>query len=675
MALLQSGKIFYIKVGMEDYKDEKGSYPSNKVQYCDWFIKQFSEALAITDPDYNQIKYTHYSDHTNPYFLLPYINKDTEEKLALHFNYYTSKLEVEVAMQGAGGYDDNTLLYPAWNNRYIKNYFVCNTENGIESGHIGDYMIDANKHTTLVIDTRFLDSHGFYTLGAASSSYKITKAYVAPNIFICDIINKFNKKHTDGIFDLCSFGGRGNLYPDFSTNYSSTVSFGKPSIGIFLADYNGGTGFYPQIFTNEEDTFSVVKIHFGQFKPAKDIYLTRATASTLADFCYYENMSEEKNSWKEVERVDSFGGKRNFLLGLNSIYLEDKSPNNEWIPVIEATKEPFALKFSSDEKFTLSVSKPSWNGTMEYSFDKGKTWTEWNGKELLGNKEKSIYLRGTGNTRITGHNTPLDNATVYDDPCKWSFTGKYIKGNIETLLDYKTVQKEEHPKMDNYCYRALFYGCSSLREAPELPAMDLKDCCYFRMFMNCTSLLATPDLPSAKLATYCYGNMFFGCNSLTKAPELPAMTLAPFCYIGMFQFCRSFVKVPKLPALIMAESCYESMFFGCSILNEVPELPSTKLAKGCYNQMFVYCYALTKMPKLPATSLAYECYKYMFFNCSKIKVSRTKTSLYPNNYRIPESGTGTNATNALQYMFYGTGGSFTGTPSINTTYYTSNEVV
>ena len=674
MALLQSGKIFYIKVGMEDYKDEKGSYPSNKVQYCDWFIKQFSEALTITDPDYNQIKYTHYSDHTNPYFLLPYINKDTEEKLALHFNYYTSKFEVEVAMQGVGGYDDNTLLYPAWNNRYVKNYFVCKTENGIESGHIGDYMIDANKYTTLVIDTRFLNSHGFYTLGVASSSYKITKAYVTPNIFICDIINKFNKKHTDGIFDLYSFGGRGNLYPDFSTNHSSIVSFGKPSIGIFLADYNGGTGFYPQIFTNEEDAFSIVKIHFGEFKPAKDIYLTRATASTLADFCYYENMSKEKNSWKEIERIDFFGGKRNFLLGLNSASSEDKSPNNNWIPVIEEIKEPFALKFSSDGDFSLFVENPHWDGIIEYSKDKGKTWVKWDGKRLNGNVEQSIYLRGIGNTVITGHNSILTNES-FEAFYSWSFTGKYIYGNIETLLDYKTVQKGNHPLMGDYCYRGLFYGCSSLKEAPELPAIELKNYCYTRMFMRCTSLLATPELPSTKLATYCYGNMFFACDSLTKSPKLPATTLAPFCYIGMFQFCKSFVKVPKLPALIMAESCYESMFFGCSILNEVPELPSTTLAKRCYDEMFVQCYALTKMPKLPATSLVTECYRYMFLYCSKIKVSRTKTSLYPNNYRVPVSGTGISATNALLYMFYGTGGSFTGTPSINTTYYTSNEVV
>jgi hypothetical protein len=65
----------------------------------------------------------------------------------------------------------------------------------------------------------------------------------------------------------------------------------------------------------------------------------------------------------------------------------------------------------------------------------------------------------------------------------------------------------------------------------------------------------------------------------------------------------------------------------------------------------------------------------MFLYCSKIKLSITANQTYSNSYRIPMSGTGTNATNALYYMFYGTSGSFMGIPIINTTYYTSNEVV
>ena len=65
----------------------------------------------------------------------------------------------------------------------------------------------------------------------------------------------------------------------------------------------------------------------------------------------------------------------------------------------------------------------------------------------------------------------------------------------------------------------------------------------------------------------------------------------------------------------------------------------------------------------------------MFKGCTKIKLSRSQTGEYPTEYRIPTSGTGTIALDALTEMFMDTGGTFTGTPNINTTYYTSNTVV
>ena len=93
--------------------------------------------------------------------------------------------------------------------------------------------------------------------------------------------------------------------------------------------------------------------------------------------------------------------------------------------------------------------------------------------------------------------------------------------------------------------------------------------------------------------------------------------------------------------------------------------------------MFVGCTSLTSAPELPATMLADGCYYRMFAGCTKIKLSTTKTGEYQTAYRIPTSGTGTTATNAFYDMFADTGGTFKGTPSINTTYYlsTSNTVV
>ena len=235
--------------------------------------------------------------------------------------------------------------------------------------------------------------------------------------------------------------------------------------------------------------------------------------------------------------------------------------------VISPPATPPYLTFSSPSSFTLKVNDTTkhWDGTLEYSTD-ASTWSNWDGATTLSSatsgSDNVLYLRGTGNTKITG------NSTDY----RWVITGTDISciGSIENLLDYATVQSGAHPTMATYCYRSMFHGCTGLTQAPELPATTLEN--------------------------YCYINMFYNCTGLTQAPALPATTLKT--------------------------SCYQSMFYGCT----------------------------------------------------KIKLSSTQTGEYTVAYRIPTTGTGTTATDALRDMFSSTGGTFTGTPAINTTYYLSNTV-
>ena len=282
------------------------------------------------------------------------------------------------------------------------------------------------------------------------------------------------------------------------------------------------------------------------------------------------------------------------------------------------------LTFSSPDSFTLAVNDATkhWDGTLEY-FASDRTWTTWDGTTTLFSIENSceyvLYLRGTGNTKITG----LNASGHPNDTYKWVLTGSNISciGNIENLLDYATVESENHPTMANGCYSNMFQDCKSLTQAPTLPAITLAVGCYNSMFSNCTSLTQAPALPAITLANSCYRNMFQGCTSLTQAQALPAITLASSCYRNMFQGCQS----------------------------------------------------LTQAPALPATTLAESCYNNMFFNCTSLKLSSSKTGEYTQEYRIPSSGTGTTATNALTSMFSSTGGTFTGEPGINTTYYLSSD--
>lgn len=121
--------------------------------------------------------------------------------------------------------------------------------------------------------------------------------------------------------------------------------------------------------------------------------------------------------------------------------------------------------------------------------------------------------------------------------------------------------------------------------------------------------------------------------------------------------------------------CFYALFVGCTSLRTTPLLQPTTLTSNCYYYMFNWCSNLVEIPNLPAITLQWECYKYMFTGCSKIKLSTTQTWEYQTAYRIPTEWTWTEWYNSLADMFTSTWWTFTWTPSINTTYYTSNTVV
>lgn len=187
-------------------------------------------------------------------------------------------------------------------------------------------------------------------------------------------------------------------------------------------------------------------------------------------------------------------------------------------------------------------------------------------------------------------------------------------GNIHSMYEYKNGEQV----MNWYQLANLFYGCTQLVQAPELPATQLEYACYIYMFYGCTSLTTAPELPAMTMAVSCYRHMFYGCNSLEIAPALPATELADDCYASMFQGCTSLEIAPTLPATELAESCYGSMFRDCTKLKTPPALPAMVAKAACYAYMFWGCKALESMPELPATTIATACYTYMFRGCTSL---------------------------------------------------------
>lgn len=185
-----------------------------------------------------------------------------------------------------------------------------------------------------------------------------------------------------------------------------------------------------------------------------------------------------------------------------------------------------ALEFLSPNPFSISALK-NWDGKLEYC--NGAKWEEWDGSVISSGELKGdhcIYLRGTGNTKITGPSS--SNA-------KWNIVGTDIacNGDIDLLLNYSTVKSGNRPAMADYCYSYMFYGCTSLTTAPALPTTTLVSYCYYNMFYGCTSLTTAPALPATTLTNFCYRRMFYGCEKIKLS------STASGTYIKLYRIPKS----------------------------------------------------------------------------------------------------------------------------------------
>ena len=227
------------------------------------------------------------------------------------------------------------------------------------------------------------------------------------------------------------------------------------------------------------------------------------------------------------------------------------------------------------------------NAVLQYSTDGGASWSDY----TLGT---SVVLAAIGNTvKFKGTNAAIAIST--SDYHQFTMTGKIkASGDVTSLLN----EVGGDIPMTAYGFYRLFYNCTSLTKAPELPATTLANYCYSQMFQGCTSLTGAPSLPATTLTEGCYNSMFFSCTSLTTAPELHAIQLASFCYYNMFRGCTSLTTAPELPATTLKTRCYDSMFYDCSSLKTAPILPATSLSSGCYNYMFANCSLLNYIKAL-----------------------------------------------------------------------------
>ena len=283
--------------------------------------------------------------------------------------------------------------------------------------------------------------------------------------------------------------------------------------------------------------------YYGMFRGCTSLNYVKCLATDIsASNCTYEWLDgvSKRGTFVKAEGVDWPSGPSGIPSG--------------WTVKIDGQgEEPITaskyLTFTSEGTTTISLANYYTAPILFYSTD-AQNWTQWNYSELVFTKDSPLYLRGDNPEGITHPN--------YEENCleySWFYSSGDrfgVSGNIMSLLnsdtDLLTVPSE-------YCFAYLFFECSNLISAPDLPATTLANYCYLSMFEGCTNLPVAPALPASTLAVGCYYRMFFNCTNLIVAPELTAATLTPLCYGAMFNNCNSLNHIKCLATDISANNC------------------------------------------------------------------------------------------------------------------------
>lgn len=134
-----------------------------------------------------------------------------------------------------------------------------------------------------------------------------------------------------------------------------------------------------------------------------------------------------------------------------------------------------------------------------------------NASALAPNCYRSMF---NGCTSLTQIQVALLTATTLSDGCY-----KYMFANCTSLTQ---APEFTATTLAPNCYESMFQSCSALTSSPQIQATAVASYCCNNMFNGCKSLTTAPSvLPAAKLSQSCYARMFFGCISLRVAPELP----------------------------------------------------------------------------------------------------------------------------------------------------------
>lgn len=285
-------------------------------------------------------------------------------------------------------------------------------------------------------------------------------------------------------------------------------------------------------------------------------------------------------------------------------------------------------------------------------------------------------------TTITG----LPSAALHSYALFHTFDGCYaltsIPSNITLTSQYTAT----------YTFAYMFGYCQSLQTITNL-TIQVESGSGTKGTYTCQAMFYYSGLTDASgihfdtsiYSGYALQSAFSSCFYLITPPTLPSVTtdatlgtVPSNCCNAMFHSCSS-LTTAVFPQNVktLSGSSYYQMYYNCtSLVNIIGTLSTiTTYNTSCFYRMFRGCTKLETLCALSGTTFSNTCCQEMYYGCTKILMSTTQTGNYQTDYRLPTTGTGTVDTNSFLNMFTSTSGTFKGTPTVNTTYYTSNTVV
>ena len=286
---------------------------------------------------------------------------------------------------------------------------------------------------------------------------------------------------------------------DFNDQYTDKATVNSLSIcGVKAYKHSDGK-FYalidPKYTPSTTAPFLSLEVVDGESK-ATEKYTTTPTAFVAGNsYTYQLKVGKNKISVSGITVADWD----------NTGIITEGSKAEHIIPYITFTA-------NGEQKFKMTTEGDYTISGLEYSVKDSEWASVVAGTEItFGGTHGNLRLRGTNPYGTANHLGAYSNITFTKD------APVACTGDIRTLLDWRNYNKVETGKA-RFC--GLFFLCSVLTSAPELPATKLADFCYNQMFSSCTNLVSAPVLPATTLADFCYYSMFNNCKKLSTVTML-----------------------------------------------------------------------------------------------------------------------------------------------------------